>query len=516
MQMRLSAEISSVVWRPVQSGTKFTWRHFLDAYNYSSYALPLSGGTMTGSVTFPTNTYNYIGQLALIVMPSAPSTLQLRTTSSDIMSAISFHKSTDWYGTLTADTDSNLRWNDNIVVHSGNIGSHKAGDSTKLGGIDADRYMLGHNPYAVDADYIFDLSYHSVANGFHLPSSSQHGSLLTMPYRKTAGNSTPDFGTQIFIPNGDDAKPYMWFRTSLGSKWNSWRKVVSEEANGNVLIGTTTDNGYKLDINGGSLRLCSNVGSSNDTLAGFYTYSANPFGVQFRVNTSSGNTYIQARREGKAEYFNMLLQPDGGNVLIGTTTDNGDKLQVQGTVRIALPSSSTDAMFYGQRTDLGYSIGLGIGTSSNRGIYDNTLGWCFKIDTSNNLSIVGHTVTGNLVATGEVTSGSDARYKRIDSHVDIDLETIANAPIINFKWTDREDNRVHLGSTAQYWYNTSLLNGVIPTDNEKLWTMGYGQIALASVVSVAKKVVNHEERVKILEKRVNELENELNEYRRVS
>lgn len=121
---------------------------------------------------------------------------------------------------------------------------------------------------------------------------------------------------------------------------------------------------------------------------------------------------------------------------------------------------------------------------------------------------------GNFVAAGEVTSGSDARYKRILSHASIDIHTIANAPIINFKWTDREDNRTHLGSTAQYWNNTSLCNGVIPTNDDKLWTMGYGQIALASVVSVAKKVVNHEERVKILERRVNELENELKQYRR--
>ena len=131
-------------------------------------------------------------------------------------------------------------------------------------------------------------------------------------------------------------------------------------------------------------------------------------------------------------------------------------------------------------------------------------------------------VAGNLVATGEVTSGSDERYKRIESHAEIDINTIANAPIINFKWTDREDDRVHLGSTAQYWYNTSLCNGVIPTNDDKLWTMGYGQIALAGLVSVAKKVVNHEERLQIVEEELayykeksQMLEQQLNEYRRV-
>ena len=125
-------------------------------------------------------------------------------------------------------------------------------------------------------------------------------------------------------------------------------------------------------------------------------------------------------------------------------------------------------------------------------------------------------VNGNLTATGDVTSGSDARYKRIESHAEVDIETIANAPIINFKWIDREDDRVHLGSTAQYWANTSLCNGVIPTTDDKLWTMNYGTIALGGLVSVAKKVVNHEERIAALEKENVQLKQQLNEYRRLS
>ena len=120
-------------------------------------------------------------------------------------------------------------------------------------------------------------------------------------------------------------------------------------------------------------------------------------------------------------------------------------------------------------------------------------------DGVSNSYLLGITKTGDVVATGDITAGSDARYKTIESYAEIDIETIANAPIINFKWTDRKDDRLHLGSTAQYWADTTLCNGVIPTNDDTLWTMGYGQIALASVVSVAKKVVNHEERLQIVE-----------------
>ena len=131
-------------------------------------------------------------------------------------------------------------------------------------------------------------------------------------------------------------------------------------------------------------------------------------------------------------------------------------------------------------------------------------------------------VGSNITANGSITNGSDIRYKAIDSYADIDIETIANAPIINFRWTDREDDRLYLGSSAQYWYNTSLCNGVIPTNDAKLWTMGYGEIALAGLVSVAKKVVNHEERLQVVEEELayykeksQMLEQQLNEYRKL-
>lgn len=213
--------------------------------------------------------------------------------------------------------------------------------------------------------------------------------------------------------------------------------------------------------------------------------------------------------------FPVSLCYGGGNVLIGTTTDDGaNKLQIAGRVRITSPDwASYDIV----RSNWGSSS---VGGMDGQGAYfSHSLN---GVTTYMYLKAgKGLTVHSNFVATGEVTSGSDERYKRIESYADIDIETIANAPIINFKWTDREDNQLHLGSTAQYWYNTSLSNGVIPTDDAKLWTMGYGQIALASVVSVAKKVVNHEERLQIVEKELADykaenqiLKQQLNEYRR--
>jgi hypothetical protein len=40
--------------RSVLNGSAKGWRLILDSANYSSYALPLSGGTMTGTITLHT------------------------------------------------------------------------------------------------------------------------------------------------------------------------------------------------------------------------------------------------------------------------------------------------------------------------------------------------------------------------------------------------------------------------------------------------------------------------------
>lgn len=118
-------------------------------------------------------------------------------------------------------------------------------------------------------------------------------------------------------------------------------------------------------------------------------------------------------------------------------------------------------------------------------------------------------VAGNVNVTGTVTQGSDIRYKTVVANVEIDINAIANAPVINYVWKNGIDNRVHLGSTAQYWANTNLANGVITTTDATMWTMAYGEIALAGVVSVAKKVLNHEERIAALEKENKELKEKL-------
>lgn len=240
------------------------------------------------------------------------------------------------------------------------------------------------------------------------------------------------------------------------------------------------------------------------------------------INCFTRNLYLNHRGNGSdsnGTTGNVVMCANGGNVVIGNiyNAEYTTKFQVGSDTPTVVMVDSTNANECGVRYTL---------SGANKGWvgYYTSYGACLYNYTSKGYAGIGDDgvfrVTGNFVATGEVTSGSDARYKRIESYAEIDINTIANAPIINFRWADREDDKLHLGSTAQYWYNTSLLNGVSPTDDEKLWTMGYGQIALASAVSIAKKVVNHEDRLQIVEKElaVYKAENQmlkqlLNQYR---
>lgn len=86
------------------------------------------------------------------------------------------------------------------------------------------------NKSGYNCNQLYDGKIWLVGSGSNCPSGSQYGALFMMPYRQASGNSKPDFGAQLFLPNGDDAtKPNsMFYRTSLANSWNPWKEVAIE------------------------------------------------------------------------------------------------------------------------------------------------------------------------------------------------------------------------------------------------------------------------------------------------
>ena len=107
---------------------------------------------------------------------------------------------------------------------------------------------------AFNLNTLYDAKVYMQASGTNAPSGSQYGVVLGLPYRKFDGNTIPDFGAQIFIPNGDDATHpnSMFYRTSLGSTWNDWQEVMPKSGGiftGEVSINRNMDGvDYRIEI----------------------------------------------------------------------------------------------------------------------------------------------------------------------------------------------------------------------------------------------------------------------------
>ena len=116
---------------------------------------------------------------------------------------------------------------------------------------------------------------------------------------------------------------------------------------------------------------------------------------------------------------------------------------------------------------------------------------------------------GYVSAKGQNTS-SDLRLKTILSPVHPSLEAFAKAPLFRFAWKS-DPGMVEIGSSAQYWRN------VLPDtvkERDGWLEMGYGNIALAGVITIAREMETLEQRVDRLEKENNKLKAKLSKLER--
>ena len=116
---------------------------------------------------------------------------------------------------------------------------------------------------------------------------------------------------------------------------------------------------------------------------------------------------------------------------------------------------------------------------------------------------------GYVSAKGQ-NSSSDLRLKTILSPVRPSLEAFAKAPLFRFAWKS-DPGMVEIGSSAQYWRN------VLPDtvkERDGWLEMGYGNIALAGVITIARDFETLEQRVDRLEKENYKLKKKIKELER--
>lgn len=117
-------------------------------------------------------------------------------------------------------------------------------------------------------------------------------------------------------------------------------------------------------------------------------------------------------------------------------------------------------------------------------------------------------VSGDIYATGGITSASDERMKNVICDTDLSLEQIAKAPTIRFTWKDNKEEGEQVGTIAQYWQE--VLPEVVKDKSDEL-SIQYGVAALVSSITTARKVVDHEKEIKALKAKINVLEERISE-----
>jgi hypothetical protein len=123
-------------------------------------------------------------------------------------------------------------------------------------------------------------------------------------------------------------------------------------------------------------------------------------------------------------------------------------------------------------------------------------------------SLVGSTeIHTNGLWYGSWRGASDIRKKNVVGFVNVDIEQIAKMPVFNFTWKEGKQG-TYLGTSAQEIQK--IFPTAVSTMKDGYLAMDYGATALAAAVLTARKVVNHEERIRQLERENEELRKLLN------
>ena len=192
------------------------------------------------------------------------------------------------------------------------------------------------------------------------------------------------------------------------------------------------------------------------------------------------------------------------------TTISGDMTSVgnitfTNNARIHQPDESSTALYIGNESNSGWVKIADMCSQSGEAkwnILANGQSNFVKVGIglgSTNPSYTLH-VSGNIYATGAVTCLSDIREKTIVRQTGITVEQIAAMRSIVYRWKDNgDDHDEHVGSIAQDWQKALPQVVLTANDGKKTLSMQYGVAALVSAITVARKVVDHERRIRELE-----------------
>lgn len=276
---------------------------------------------------------------------------------------------------------------------------------------------------------------------------------------------------------------------------------------GNVGIGTSSPS-YRLHVVGSILSDSGNnggvlIGHKGNTIDGY----ANGTLTDLHLNyTSSGN---------------LTMCKGGGSVGIGTTSPSY-KLDVNGETHtlglrtncVEMSGSTPFIDFHYNNSTADFTSRIIEGLSGQLTITGKLrVGLSYTTSTDYAFHVVGTGYcTGNFISAGDLTAGSDIRYKDKIQDLRLSVHDIALAPAFTYKWNNREDALVHIGSSAQYWLNTNAKDAVYYDKQNDFYHLNYASLALCNTIILARGMETQEEKIARLEERIKELEDKLRQY----
>ena len=430
--------------------------------------LKLTGGTMTGNIatkSFKSGT----DSLGLYI-----------EAKSNVGARIQYNKSTtgtDYDILLLKNGD--ISWNNNPVLHSGNYNSY----APKLDGTGATGTwginISGNAATATNADTLdgYHASYANNQPWGTIPVITSKGWMdVGKHFEFHFDNTTGSDYSTVLQCTGNHRNT-----VDLPSKSGTLALLTDNVASATKLANSRTIWGQS--FNG--------TGNVSGALTGVTTITTSG---QICINTSSSqrndyNEGIRCNLGGLDNWASVVL---GG--ASGSTNGSGS-----GVYSLLVHSS----LF---RIRQNNTEVLCINTSNNVGI--GTTSPSYK------LHIVGTAYASeNIIASGDLTAGSDIRYKDKIQDLRLSVHDIALAPAFTYKWNNREDDAlVHIGSSAQYWLNTDAKDAVYYDKQNDFYHLNYASLALCNTIILARSMETQEEKIARLEERIKELEDKLRRY----
>ena len=533
--------------------------NILRSDNFDNYALPLTGGTMSGSIKMDAaNKGYYLVDSAGVSYPAlfdnggylcigANATSGTHHTGSTYISAGSGEVYIIRLVNNSRTTYKNLDTG-NTYVSSGK-GYINGTEITTISGNSASTTALKNLYNSSTRPTSANLTH--ITNGgvqhFKATGSMTTGKPVSDAHILHFHWDGESYDAQMAITTA--VTPTVQYRTNRPTEgWSSWITALTSS---NYSL-------YALPLSGGTLS--GNLFLRNNvSIYGYDTEDAykNIFGLNSLNNLVIGwdirtlyNTYLC----GNNIYFNAngstsMFINSSGNVGIGTTTPSY-KLHVQGQIGITAANSGTirlvsanstnyiqsgnaafddnaDMIIGGYNATTGTNLNLqfnvvkatsvlkvkeyltlgygGIGiylTSSGINWHNSADAWTKSIMSF--ASTGATTINGNLTVSGEVTASSDARNKNIISNTKFNVRDIASARSIIYEWNDGRDKdnskKIHGGSIAQDWLGKA--DSFLMQDEDGFYSINYGALALCSAITIAREVVRHDDEITRLKKEV--------------